>query len=114
MLERLGMADRDVGAGQELALLVGVAVDRELEQVGADAAVVEQRVALAGGAVAGDALAVAAALDQELEQAPLGLLDLRRETGVSLERVEAEGALPLEQRLDRGATRRRRSSRRCA
>ena len=54
VLERLRMLDRDVGAGQELALLVRVAIDREVEQVGADAAVVEQRVALARRAVAGD------------------------------------------------------------
>ena len=40
--------------GQEVALLVRVAVDRVVEEVGADAAVVEQRVALAGRAVAGD------------------------------------------------------------
>ena len=80
LLERLRMPDRDVGPGQELALLVRVAVDRELEQVGADAAVVEQRVALAGRAVAGDPLALASACDQELEQAPLRLLDLSART----------------------------------
>ena len=91
------MADRDLGAGQELPLLVRVAVDRELEQVGADPAVVEQRVSLAGSAVAGDALAIAAALDQELEQPPLGLLDPRRERAVSLEPVEAELPLALGQ-----------------
>ena len=65
--------------GQEPALLVRVAVDRVVEQVGADPAVVEQRVALARRAVAGDALALAPLGDQELEQAPLGLLDLRGE-----------------------------------
>ena len=54
LLERVGMPDRDVRAGQELPLLVRVAVDRELEEVRTDAAVVEQRVPLARGAVAGD------------------------------------------------------------
>jgi hypothetical protein len=43
--------------------------------------------------------ALAAALDQELEQPPLGLLDPRRETAVTFERVEAERALALEQGL---------------
>ena len=49
--------DRDVRARQELALLVRAAVDGEVEEVGADAAVVEQRVALARRAVADDRLA---------------------------------------------------------
>ena len=89
------MADRDVGPGEEPALLVGVAVDGEVEQVRADAAVVEQRVALARRAVAGDPLALAAPLDEELEQAPLRLLDLGREGAVALERVEAQRALAL-------------------
>ncbi len=61
----------------------------------ADAAVVEQRVPLAGRPVAGDPLAVATALDQELEQPPLGLHDTRRERAVPLEPVEPERALPL-------------------
>ena len=42
-------------ARREAAVLVGIAVDGEVEEVGADAAVVEQRVALARRAVAADA-----------------------------------------------------------
>ena len=85
--------------GKELPLLVRVAVDGEVEQVGADAAVVEKRVALAGGAVAGHPLALPPAVDQELEQAPLGLLDPRRELAVALQRVEAQRTLAFAQRL---------------
>jgi hypothetical protein len=48
----LGREDRDARAGGELALLVGIAVDGVVEEVRADAAVVEQRVALARRAVA--------------------------------------------------------------
>ena len=57
--------DRDPGAGGEPAVLVGVAVDRVRQQVGPDAAVVEQRVALAGGAVADHLLARAARVDEK-------------------------------------------------
>ena len=46
-----------MGARQELALLVGVAVHGVVEEIGADAAIIEQRVALARRAVAGDRLA---------------------------------------------------------
>ena len=66
--ERLRRADRDVRAGQEVALLVRVAVDRVVEEVGADAAVVEQRVALGRRAVADDrACPARLSVDQELE-----------------------------------------------
>src|SRR5512147_1618882 len=105
LFECLRMVNRDPGAGQELPLLVRVAVDRELEQVGADAAVVEQRVSLAGSAVADDAFAIATALDQELEQLPLGLDHPRRERAVSLEPVEVELPLAFGQLRHPGADR---------
>src|SRR5262245_23710661 len=44
--------DRDPCAGREAALLVWIAIHRVVEEIGADAAVVEQRVALAGSAIA--------------------------------------------------------------
>ena len=40
------MVDRDVGAGQELPLLVWVAIHGVVQEIGADAAVVQQGVAL--------------------------------------------------------------------
>jgi hypothetical protein len=39
-------------------MLVGVTIDSEVQEVGADAAIVEKRIALAGGAVAADPLAL--------------------------------------------------------
>ena len=49
--DRVGRADRDVRARQEVALLVRVEVARVVDEVAADAAVVEQRVALRRSAV---------------------------------------------------------------
>ena len=96
--------------GQELALLVRVAVDRVVEEVGADAAVVEQRVALARRAVAAT-LAVVLGLDQELEQLALGLLDLLVEAAVALERRRSPAAISRCAQLgDAVADRLRRSS----
>ena len=53
-VDRVDRMDRDVHAGREPAVLVRVAIDRELEEVGADPAVVQKRVALARRAVAAD------------------------------------------------------------
>src|SRR5262245_44093884 len=97
LLERLGMPDRDVGSRQVLTLLIRIAVDRVVEEIGANTAEVQERVPLPRRAVAGDALAFAAAVDQELEQTPLRLVDLRREREVGLERVEAERNLACEE-----------------
>ena len=55
--------------GVNLPCLYGLRVHRVVEEVGADAAVVEQRVALAGRAVADDRLALLLRVDQELAAA---------------------------------------------
>lgn len=65
-----------VHAGAEAAVLVRVAIDDEVDEVLTDAAVVEHRHALAGGAVPDDLLAGLLRVDQELEQRALGGLDL--------------------------------------
>ena len=79
----LGRVDRDVRARSEPPVLVRVAVDRVVEEVGPDPAVVEQRVPLPGRAVADDLLAVAAQLDQQLEQRTLRLAAPARRTAGS-------------------------------
>src|SRR5215210_26868 len=98
--EALGRLDRDVGAGQPHPLLIWIAVDGVLEKVGADPAVVEERVALSGGAVARDDLALSARADEELEEVSLERLDPRPEALVALHAVEAMRPLELTQRLD--------------
>ena len=73
LVDGLDRLDRDVRARREAAVLVGVAVDGEVEEVGADAAVVEQRVALARRAVAARSrLPCSLRGDQEREQLALG------------------------------------------
>ena len=73
--------DRDVCARREPSVLVGVAIDGVVEEVGADAAVVEKRVSLARRPVADDLLAGPAKLDQEVEKRPLRLLRPPRRSG---------------------------------
>src|ERR1700680_3522753 len=67
------MQNRDMGAGRVLALFVWVAVDREIDEIRADAAIIEQRVALARSAIADDTLAGALSPNQKREQRTLGL-----------------------------------------
>ena len=99
--DALRRVDRDVRARQEHALLVRAAVDGVLEQVLADAAVVEQRVALARGAVADDPLALGARRQEEVEQVALDREDLVGEAVVPLEGVQPGGGLGVEDGLDR-------------
>jgi hypothetical protein len=82
-------------------VLVRVAVDRVVEEIGTDPAVVEERVPLAWSAVADDLLALAAQTDQELEQGALGLLDVLGELGVTLRRAQALPLFALEELEDR-------------
>ena len=84
--------------GQELALLVRVAVDREVEQVGADAAVVEQRVALARARRSRrSACPRAGAAIRNSSSLHLVSSTCGGEAAVPLERVEAERPLALGQ-----------------
>jgi hypothetical protein len=87
--------DRDVGSGEESTVLVGIAVDRVIQEVGPDAAVVEERVAFARRPVARDALALPLGVDQEPEQVSLGLADALLERRVGLQTTETRVDLPL-------------------
>ena len=82
--------DRDVRSRREPPVLVGIPVDGVVEEVRADAAVVEQRVPLAGRAVADDLLAVTPEPDQQIEQRALRLLHVLGEL-----RIPARIAEPL-------------------
>ena len=90
LVDRLDRQDRNVHARREAAVLVGVAVDGEVEEVGADAAIVEQRVALARRAVAADRLALVLGRDQERQQPALGASHLLVERRVGRDVAEAE------------------------
>ena len=81
--DTLGWVDRDVSARCEPAVLVGVAVHRVVEEIRSDAAEVEQRVPLAGRAVADDLLAVTTELDQEPDERALGLVHPLGESSVA-------------------------------
>jgi hypothetical protein len=72
LVDGLDGLDRDVHARREAPVLVGIAVDRKVDEVGADAAVVQKRVALAGRAVGADALALLLAGDQKRQEIALG------------------------------------------
>jgi hypothetical protein len=91
--------DRNMGAGQEPALLDRAPVDRVGEQVRPDAAVVQERVALARGAVSGHRAALAGRGEQEAEQVALDLENRGREALMTGHRVQARGLLSGQHRL---------------
>src|SRR5580704_8467024 len=64
-LNALRLIDGNVRAGQESAVFVGIAVDGVIEEIGANAAVIQERVAFSGGAVAGDGFSFAFCFDQK-------------------------------------------------
>ena len=64
-IDRLRRPDRQSGAGQEEALFVGRAIDGEFQKVRAYSAVVEQRVAFGGRAIADDRLPFALQADEQ-------------------------------------------------
>jgi len=63
--------DGDQCSGQESSLLLRVAIDRVINEILADAAVIQERVSLGRRTIAGDGLAIALCLDQEFEQVAL-------------------------------------------
>ena len=89
-------------------MLVRVAIDRVVEEIRPDPAEVEQRVPLSGRPVADDLLAVAAQLDQQLEQRTLRLAYPQGELPVALWvaqalRLLAEEELPTASVGSRGS-----------
>ena len=76
--------DRDLRSGRVLSLLVRVPVDRVVEKVRADPAVVEQCVSLARRAVPDDVLTSTPELDEQLEQRTLRLADSLGEPPIGL------------------------------
>jgi hypothetical protein len=60
-------------------MLVGIAIDREVEEVSTDPAIVKQRIAFARRSISTKRLAALFALDKEGEQFALSFVDLGSE-----------------------------------
>src|SRR6476661_6167662 len=91
-----GIKDRNVGARQELSLLVGIPVHRVVDEVRTDSAVVEQCVGLAGRTVACDGFSLTLRVDQEVKNLALGLLYAFLEASVVVQPVHAGSVLCLQ------------------
>src|SRR5207248_880879 len=72
------MPDGNLRTWEKPSLLVGASVDSEIKKIRGDAAVIEQRVALARRAIADDAAASALGVDEKLQQIPLHHLHATR------------------------------------
>src|SRR5436309_2988923 len=89
--------NRYVRPRREEAVFVRVAIDGVVEEIGPDAAVVEECVALSRSSVADDLLPLATKIDEELEQGALRLLDVLREAPVARRRAQARLVFTFEQ-----------------
>src|SRR5262245_30281953 len=89
-----GIQNRDPRTGREFALLKGIAVDRVVDEVGSDAAVVQQGVSLPWCAVANDRLACSFCHDQELQYLSLCLPNLLFETRITRDSIQSKLTFP--------------------
>src|SRR5262245_39050950 len=99
VVDRLDRVDGDVHAGRVAAMLVRVAIDGEVQEVGADACVVEQSIALPRCAIAADALPFLLGFDEHGQKLALGAMDPSGKINIGREVLETSSAL-LRQHLD--------------
>lgn len=77
--------DRNMHARRVSAVLIWIAIDREIEEIRANPAVVQQRISFTRRAIAAQLSALLLALNQERKQITLGAMHLRRKRRVILQ-----------------------------
>ena len=85
-------------------MLVRVAINGELHQIGPYTAVVQQSVALAWRAIAGDPLSITLAPNKEFHEVVTNGCDLPRKPSVTIERVQARAGFFGEHLFHEGCT----------
>src|SRR5207248_5315402 len=85
LVDLVRRVNRNVCYREELPLLVRAAIDGEIEEIGADPTIVEERVSLSRGTVPNHFLASALRQDEEVEQLALRFLHLFVEARVSFD-----------------------------
>jgi hypothetical protein len=83
----------DCAYRRESAVLVGIAIHSEVQEIGAYTAIIQQRVALARRAVTADALALVFGLDQKRQQFAFSAVDMIGERRVGRNIEESQFAL---------------------
>ena len=68
-----------MSARQKFSLLERTAIHGVVEEISANAAVVEERISLSWGAIADDGFAIAFSLDEKFKKAAFGFADMFRE-----------------------------------
>src|SRR6185369_8874059 len=96
-VDRIHGQDRNMHPRRELAVLVRIAIDGEIEEVGSNPAIVEERIALAGSSISADSLAGLLDPDQERQEAALGLSYLVRKRSVGCDGAIAERLLAIQE-----------------
>src|ERR1700722_1690125 len=97
LCQAIGRMNRNVSSRQEPSLLYRAAVDRVLDKIFSDPAMIEQRVALARCAVSSNRPTFPRRADQKVEQVTLDAQDFPGKSSMSGQSVQAGPALLLEQ-----------------
>src|SRR5437899_1364118 len=72
LVDRLHRQDRDMHSRRELAMLMGIAIDGEIEKVRSDPAIVKKRIALAWRTISADPFTLLLDTDEQRQEIPLG------------------------------------------
>src|SRR3954451_3400408 len=94
LLDRRYRIDRDVRARRVAAMLVGIAVHGEIEEVRSNTAVVEQGIAFAGRAIGAYLGTFILALNEKREDLPFGAMNLCGELAIGPEILKANLKFP--------------------
>src|SRR5437879_10012076 len=94
-LDLVGMQNRDMRSGPELALLVGLAVHGVVNEIRANTAVIQKRIAFARCPISDYRFSLSPDTDQEFKKLPLGLLHLLSEIAVCLDSAIPGVMFPL-------------------
>src|SRR6185437_7612563 len=104
LLDPFRSQDWNPGAGEQLPLLVRVAINGKWEQVGAHSAIIQQGIALGGSAVGGHDLAGLGTVNEEVQQLAFGALSLRGKVAVGSKALQAGVLFRKQQGIDTGLT----------
>ena len=88
LFQHLGRMDRNVRTRQPGALFMRTSIDRIVDKVGTDAAIVQQGIALGWCAVTDDRLASRFCFNQEAKQGAFDLVDLGGKSLIGLKRLQ--------------------------
>src|SRR2546423_2821703 len=97
----LSREDRNMGAGQELAMLIRISIYRKFQEIRADPAIIEQGIAFARGAIADYFFPFTSNANQEIKQLTFGFFHVLAKREIAFKTIEAIFLFANTQRVNR-------------